>query len=169
MTITIQARRQEFPEGGSSTRVASRAPREARCCLGAAQGPQKLWGIWSKVLKSSNFQALHSNFRKVLFFKTDYMIFTKFYTNLGINFKKRTSTLIVLICFQGGVRPNPSNPPGYGCAINNEFHSFSALCISTSKNQTTLCTHRIQVVIYILFTNCWKILLICADSEQPVD
>ena len=56
--------------------------------LGAAQDPQKLWGIWSKILTSSNFQALHSNFRKVLFFKTDYMIFTEFYTKLGINFEK---------------------------------------------------------------------------------
>ena len=73
----MQARRQEFPEGGSSTRVALTAGG-----LGAVQG----LGIWNKILKSSNFQALHSNFRKVLFFKTDYMIFTKFYTNLGINF-----------------------------------------------------------------------------------
>ena len=105
MSINIQARRQEFPEGGSSTRVALTAGG-----LGAAEGLQKLWGIWSKILKSSNFQALHSNFRKVMFFKTDYMIFTKFYTNLSINIKK-TSTLIVIICFQGGVRPNPSNPP----------------------------------------------------------
>ena len=72
----FQARRQEFPEGGTRSEV----------LLRQAQGPQKLWGIWSKILKSSNFQALHSeNFRKVLFFKTDYMIFTKFYTNLGIN------------------------------------------------------------------------------------
>ena len=31
---------------------------------GAAQGPQKPWGIWCKILQSSNFQALHSNFRK---------------------------------------------------------------------------------------------------------
>ena len=76
-----QARRQEFPEGGSSTRVALTAGG-----LGAAHGPQKLWGIWNKILKSSNFRALHSNFRKVMFFKTDYMIFTKFYTNLSINF-----------------------------------------------------------------------------------
>ena len=79
-----QARRQEFPEGGSSTRIALTAGG-----LGAAQGPQKLWGIWNKILKSSNFQALHSNFRKVMFFKTNYMIFTKFYTNLSINLKKK--------------------------------------------------------------------------------
>ena len=105
---TYQARRQEFPEGGSSTRAKRGALTAGG--LGATQGPQKLWGIWSKILKSSNFQALHSNFRKVMFFKTDHMIFTKFYTNLSINLKK-TSTLIVLICFQGGVRPNPSNPP----------------------------------------------------------
>ena len=80
----MQARSQEFPEGGSLTREASHAPRKARCSygrgMGAAQGPQKLWGIWSKILKSSNFQALHLNFRKVLFFKTDYMIITEFYT-----------------------------------------------------------------------------------------
>ena len=60
----LQARRQKFPEGGSSTRVALTAGGS-----GAAQGPQKLWGIWSKILQSSNFQALHSNFRKVLFLK----------------------------------------------------------------------------------------------------
>ena len=47
----MQARRQEFSEGGSSTRVAFTAGG-----LGAAQGPQKLWGIWNKILKSSNFQ-----------------------------------------------------------------------------------------------------------------
>ena len=45
--------------------------------LGATQGPQKPWGIWSKILQSSIFQVLHSNFRKVLFLK----IFIKFYTN----------------------------------------------------------------------------------------
>ena len=44
----MQARRQEFPEGGSSTRVALTTGG-----LGAAQGPQKLWGIWNKILKSS--------------------------------------------------------------------------------------------------------------------
>ena len=40
--------------------------------LGAPQGSQKPWGIWSKILQSSNFQALYSNFPKVLFFKTDF-------------------------------------------------------------------------------------------------
>ena len=33
-----QARTQEFPEGGSLTRVASRAPREARCSYGRGYG-----------------------------------------------------------------------------------------------------------------------------------
>ena len=37
--------------------------------LGALSDPQKSRGIWSKILQSSNFKALHSNFRKVLFFK----------------------------------------------------------------------------------------------------
>ena len=118
MSIVRQVRRQEFPEGGSSTHVALRPGG-----LGAAQGPQKLWGIWNKILKSSNFQALHSNFRKVMFFKTDYMIFTKFYTNLSINLKKKTSTLIVLICFQGGSSEplEPPPPPGYGCVRTCQF------------------------------------------------
>ena len=39
------------------------------------------------------------------------MIFTEIYTNLGINFEK-TSTLIVLICFQGGGGSSePLEPP----------------------------------------------------------
>ena len=63
----LQARMQEFPEGGSSTRIASRASRGRD--LGALSDPQKPRGIWSKILQSSNFKALHSNFRKVLFFK----------------------------------------------------------------------------------------------------
>ena len=107
-----QARRQEFPEGRSSTRVALTAGG-----LGAVQGPQKLWGIWKKILKSSNFQALHSNFRKVLFFKTDYMIFTEFYTNLGINFEKKNVDFNSAYLFSrgGGVVRTPRNPPGYGC------------------------------------------------------
>ena len=79
--------------------------------FGAAQDPQKLWGIWSKMLKSSNFQALHSNFWKVLFFKTDYMIFTEFYTNLGINFEKNVDFNSAYLFSRGGVRQNPLNPP----------------------------------------------------------
>ena len=72
----IQAQRQEFPYGGSSTTIASRASRLAGCYitaggLGSTQGPKKPLGIWCKILQSSNFHALHSNFRRVLFSKTD--------------------------------------------------------------------------------------------------
>ena len=80
----IQARRQEFPEGGSSTRFASRAPRGRG--FGGLEQSQKPRDIWSKILQSSNFKALHSNFRH------------------------KMSTLIVVISFQGGVRSNPSTP-----------------------------------------------------------
>ena len=55
---SIMARRKEFPEGGGGgRRLASR---------------QGVWGIWSKILQSSNFHALLSKFRKVLFFKNDF-------------------------------------------------------------------------------------------------
>ena len=109
----IQARRQEFPEGGWSTHVASPAPRFTRCSygrgFGAAQDPQKLWGIWSKILKSCNFQALHSScFSKLIIW------FSPNFTPIKVLIlKKKPSTLIVLICFQGGGggHPNPSNPP----------------------------------------------------------
>ena len=56
----FQARRQDFPEGGSSTRIGNRASR--------GRSPKAL-AYWSKILQSSNFQALHANFRKVLFFQ----------------------------------------------------------------------------------------------------
>ena len=78
--------------------------------FGAAQGPQKLWGIWNKILKSSNFQALLSNFRKVMFFKTDYMIFTKFFTNLSINFKKNIDFNSDYLFSRGG-STEPLEPP----------------------------------------------------------
>ena len=45
--VAHQARRQEFPEGGSSTRLASRAPREARCSYGRGFGVfgAKSWNL----------------------------------------------------------------------------------------------------------------------------
>ena len=58
----MQARRQKFSEGGSFDTAGG---------SGAAQGSQKSWGIWCKIMQSSNFQTLHSNFRKALFF-TDF-------------------------------------------------------------------------------------------------
>ena len=59
----IQARRQKFSEGGSFDTAGG---------LGAAQGSQKPLGIWCKILQSSNFQTLHSNFRKALFSITNF-------------------------------------------------------------------------------------------------
>ena len=67
---SVQVRRQEFPEG--VRQLASRVAQLASGGPGTAQGPQKLWGIWTKTLLSRNLQALYSNFRKVLFFKTDF-------------------------------------------------------------------------------------------------
>ena len=65
--------RQKFSEGVRSIRQG---------VLGAAQDSQKPLGIWCKILQSSNFQTLHSNFRKALFFITNFFkIFIKFYTN----------------------------------------------------------------------------------------
>ena len=52
-----QARRQKFPEGGSSIRQGVWGPLTA---------PKMPWGISCKILQSNNFQALHANFRKVL-------------------------------------------------------------------------------------------------------
>ena len=40
--------------------------------LGAAQGSQKPLGIWCKILQSSNFWTLHSNFWKALFSITNF-------------------------------------------------------------------------------------------------
>ena len=50
-------------------RHASQVAHLATGGLGALSDPQKPRGIWSKILQSSNFKALHSNFRKVPFFK----------------------------------------------------------------------------------------------------
>ena len=63
---SVQVRRQEVCQ------LASRVAQLASGGPGAAQGSQKPWGIWSKILLSRNFQALYSNFRKVLFSKTDF-------------------------------------------------------------------------------------------------
>ena len=69
MPLDKQARRQEFLEG--VRRLASRVAHLAAGVLGATQGSLKPWGIWSKILQSSIFQVLPSNFQKVLFFETD--------------------------------------------------------------------------------------------------
>ena len=61
--IFHQARRQKFSEGGLFDTAGG---------LGVAQGSQKPLGIWCKILKSSNFQTLHSNFRKALFSITNF-------------------------------------------------------------------------------------------------
>ena len=61
--VDIQARRQKFSEGGSFDTAGG---------LGATQGSQKPLGIWCKILKSSNFQTLHSNFRKALYSITNF-------------------------------------------------------------------------------------------------
>ena len=37
--------------------------------LEATEGTEKPWGIWCKILQSSNYQVLHSNFRKFVYFK----------------------------------------------------------------------------------------------------
>ena len=58
-----QARRQKCSEGGSFDKAVG---------LGAAQGSKKPLGIWCKILQSSNFQTLHSNFRKALFSITNF-------------------------------------------------------------------------------------------------
>ena len=79
--MVLQARRQEFPEGGLQ-RLAHLAEQGA-IKAGAAQGPQKLWDIWCKILQSSNFQALHLNFRKFCFLHRIFIIFIKFYNHLG--------------------------------------------------------------------------------------
>ena len=55
--------RQKFSEGGSF---------DTAGVFGAAQGSQKPLGIWCKILQSSNFQTLHSNFRKALFSITNF-------------------------------------------------------------------------------------------------
>ena len=65
------ARRQKSMKGGS-TRKASRPPRNAMCSYGrgsgAAQGPQKLWGIWCKILHSSNLETPNFSLKKFHFF-----------------------------------------------------------------------------------------------------
>ena len=69
---SMQARSQGFPEGGSSTRNASRAPR-GRGSGGRSRPPEAL-GYLEQNPQSSNFQAFHSYFRKVLFFKDFHQI-----------------------------------------------------------------------------------------------
>ena len=58
-----QARRQEFPEGGSSIRKGVWGPLKA---------PRSPGVFGAKILQSSKFQALHSNFRKALFTITNF-------------------------------------------------------------------------------------------------
>ena len=58
-----QASRQKFSEWGSFDTAGG---------LGAARGSQKPLGIWCKILQFSNFQTLHSNFRKALFYITNF-------------------------------------------------------------------------------------------------
>ena len=61
-SVHNQARRQEFPEEGGVVD----SHRELLLRQGVRNQKQ---GIWCKILQSSNFQALHSNFWKVLIYK----------------------------------------------------------------------------------------------------
>ena len=79
----------------------------ARCYCGRIPG-----GDWCKILQSSNFQALHSNLRKVLFFKKIILYILKILDFMSHSLNK-TLTLIVIICFQVGGRVvrTPRPPP----------------------------------------------------------
>ena len=72
-TCTTQARRQEFPEGGSSTRAKRGALTAGG--LGAAQGPQKLWVFGAKSFNLAISRHFIQTFGKSCFSKF------KFYTN----------------------------------------------------------------------------------------
>ena len=101
----VQARRQEFPEGCSSTRTASCTPRGARCYCGRSPG---VFGAKSCNLATSRQFIL--TFEKSCFSKLIFKDFHQILDYISQSLNK-TLTLIVLICFQGGVRTNPSNPP----------------------------------------------------------
>ena len=58
-----QTRMQKLSKGGSFDTAGG---------LGADQGSQKPLCIWCKILQSTNFQTLHSNFRKALFSITNF-------------------------------------------------------------------------------------------------
>ena len=106
--VNVQARRQEFPEGGSSTRTARRAPRGARCYCGRIPG---VIGVKSYNLAISRNFIL--TFRKSCFYKKIFYIYfiLKILDFISHSLNK-TLTLIVIICFQVGEKgcTNPSNP-----------------------------------------------------------
>ena len=120
-----QVHRQEFPEGGSATRIAScAAPREARNFCGRWSGgrsrPPEALAYLVKNPPPSKFQAFHSNFRKVLFFNTYYKDFLQIldFNSYSLN---KTSIFKCLFVFKGGsyswtphIPPPPSPDYGYG-------------------------------------------------------
>ena len=73
--------------------------------LGAAQGPQKLWDIWCKILHSSNLETPNFSFKKLHFFIAYFIISHKM-------FKKKTK----LIC-----------PPIYQTVVFREFSQSKIL------------------------------------------
>ena len=64
-----------------------------------------------------------------MFFKTDYMIFTKFYTNLGINLKKKVDFNSAYLFSRGGggssVPPEPPPPPATGVVGVTRLRTFT--------------------------------------------
>ena len=47
--------------------------------LWATQGPQKPWRIWCKILQTTKFLALHSDFPKILFFENWFLMILDFF------------------------------------------------------------------------------------------
>ena len=115
--VSYQARRQEFPEGGSSTRIGSRPPR-GRGSRGLERPPEAQRVFGAKSFNLAISRHIHSNFRKSCFSKLIFKIF------FLISHKMSTLLGLVLNSFQGGGRSNPSNSPWLrGMRIIHLIHS----------------------------------------------
>ena len=74
--------------------------------LGAAQGPQKLWGIWCKILHSSNLETPYFSLKKFHLFIAHFIISHKmFIEDIFFTFEKKNeinlSNYLPDSCFQG--------------------------------------------------------------------
>ena len=108
----LQARRQEFPEGGSSTRIASRAPRGRGS--GSPEWPPETQRYLEQNSSIKQFQGTSFKLSEIPVFQNSN------FTLIRTLISHKMSTLKGVISFQGGVcsnPPNPPPPPGYGYVL----------------------------------------------------
>ena len=88
------ARRQKTMKG---VRSREERPVLLRRGSGAAQGPQKLWGIWCKILHSSNLETPNFSLKKFHLFIAPFIISHKmFIKDIFSHLKKKRSLFVKL-------------------------------------------------------------------------